>query len=130
MLNVRNVLCQNNFKSQDESKLKLNLLSGRDLIYFSSLFKKKSNGNQNFIFRCDSSNSKQYCFNVPYTDAKIMPGRGGKCWWIPTKKCIEQPKCETPPNPKCGQCDTWRRNDGFATCPTNTCGTYIPGMSW
>jgi len=77
--------------------------------------------------KCDSSNSKQYCFNVPYTDAKIMPGRGGKCWWIPTKKCIEQPKCETPPNPKCGQCDTWRRNDGFATCPTNTCGTYIPG---
>ena len=77
--------------------------------------------------RCDGSTSKQFCFNVPYTDGKIIPGKGGKCSWIPTKKCIAQPKCEAPPVPQCVQCDTWRQNEGFASCPTNTCGTYIPG---
>ena len=124
--------CYAKTTSNHKTKVSLNrvyLELERGVKYYSSLFTKEFNGIQTFVFRCDSSNSKQYCFNVPYTDAKIISGKGGKCWWVPTKKCIEHPKCETPPNPKCGQCDTWRRNDGFATCPTNTCGTYIPGMS-
>merc|ERR1712226_1552793 len=76
---------------------------------------------------CDGSTSKQYCFNVPYADGKIIPGQGGKCWWTPTKKCMEQPTCDTPPDPMCGRCDTFRKNDGYSSCSTNTCGSYIPG---
>ena len=36
-------------------------------------------------------------------------------------------KCDTPPDPMCGRCDTFRKNDGYSSCSTNTCGSYIPG---
>ena len=61
---------------------------------------------------------------------EIFPG-APKCKMIQKQVCIDvptAPKCQHPPNQLCNTCDTFRRDGGFDSCPTNNCGTYIPGI--
>ena len=60
-----------------------------------------------------------------------VPG-GPRCKWVQKQECIDvpitRPKCEHPPNQMCVVCDTFRRDNGFGSCPTNNCGSFVPGI--
>ena len=80
--------------------------------------------------RCDQEKEKEYCFPVPYTEIEIYPG-APKCKMVQKQVCVDvptAPSCEHPPNQLCNICDRFRRDSGFDSCPTNNCGTYIPGI--
>ena len=59
-----------------------------------------------------------------------VPG-GPLCKWVQKQVCqdapapIPEPSCKQ--NPQCVQCDTFRRNNGFAGCGTSQCNQFIPG---
>merc|ERR1719510_517693 len=74
----------------------------------------------------------EYCYRIPYPEDSIFPG-APKCKMVQKQVCVDVPtgsKCQRPPNDLCNQCDSFRRDGGFDSCPTNTCGTYIPGGMW
>ena len=81
--------------------------------------------------RCDQENDREYCFPIPYTEMEKVPG-GPRCKWVQKQECIDapiaRPKCEHPPNQMCVTCDTFRRDNGFGSCPTNNCGSFVPGI--
>lgn len=83
--------------------------------------------------KCDQENDREYCFPIPYTEMEKVPG-GPRCKWVQKQECIDapivQPKCEHPPNQMCVVCDTFRRDNGFGSCPTNNCGSFVPGGMW
>ena len=82
-----------------------------------------------YLYRCDQETAQDYCFPIPYTYCEKQEG-GPSCKWVQKQVCRKEPSPGPIPcdqNSACMTCDQFRRGPGFASCPTNTCPTYIPG---
>merc|ERR1719397_1770565 len=71
---------------------------------------------------CDRRRTAQHCRSIPWSQCRNVPGQD--CKMVPKEVC--QPGCN--PDPRCGQCEQFRKVGGFSGCSGGGQG-FNPGFT-
>merc|ERR1719195_2386538 len=69
---------------------------------------------------CDRQRPVKFCRGIPESDCRNATNQ--RCRMVPKQVC--QPGCSS--SQTCNQCDTFSKQGGFSSCPSQTCPNYYP----
>merc|ERR1719166_881278 len=69
---------------------------------------------------CDRQRPVKFCRGIPESDCRNATNQ--RCRMVPKQVC--QPGCSS--SQTCNQCDTFSKQGGFSSCPSQTCPNYSP----
>merc|ERR1712088_205583 len=69
---------------------------------------------------CDRQRPVKFCRGIPESDCRNATNQ--RCRMVPKQVC--QPGCSS--SRTCNQCDTFSKQGGFSSCPSQTCPNYYP----
>merc|ERR1712130_1028651 len=70
---------------------------------------------------CQERKTVEFCMNIPEGECENIPSQ--ECKVVPREVC--QDGCST--STQCNQCDQFRNQGGFSSCPTGTCNNIFMG---
>merc|ERR1712038_167190 len=69
---------------------------------------------------CDRQRPVKFCRGIPESDCRNATNQ--RCRMVPKQVC--QPGCSS--SQTCNRCDTFSKQGGFSSCPSQTCPNYYP----